>query len=187
MHFVRHTLSEPQDRKGIDLPDDGTGYPDTGTIVVIGMGQSLRGDDGAGLATVRLWQTTYQEKSVRPAVKVELSELPGIDLLNLLEGCRFAILVDAVRSGAASGTIHQLTEDKLKLFSEGSESAHGWGVAETLALGRKTVADKLPGKIILIGIEAGQINLGDSLSPAVEQSLSEAARLIEQYVIEALT
>jgi hydrogenase maturation protease len=186
VHFVRHTLSEPQDRKGIDLPDNGTGNSDTGTSVVIGMGQSLRGDDGAGLAAVKLWQTTYQEKSVRPAVRVELSELPGIGLLNLLEGCRFAILVDAVRSGAGSGTIHQITEEKLKGFSAGSGSAHGWGVAETLVLGRETMADKLPGKIILIGIEAGQFNLGDSLSTEVQQSLSEAARLIEQYVIEAL-
>jgi hydrogenase maturation protease len=117
---------------------------------------------------------------------MELAELPGLGLLNLLEGYRSAILVDAVRSGSTPGTTHQITEDQLEQFSPGSSSAHGWGVAETLALGRSTVSDQLPSKIILIGIEAGQINLGENLSPQIEQSLLETASLIEQLVSEAL-
>ncbi|NJD59505.1 MAG: hypothetical protein C3F13_04005 [Anaerolineales bacterium] len=170
----------------MNLPDDGTGRSEAGTIVVIGVGQSLRGDDGAGLAAVRLWYATYQEKLIRPAVRMELAELPGISLLSLLEGYQSAILVDAVRSGSIPGTILQITEGQLDQFSSGSRSAHGWGVAETLTLGRSTVSEQLPRKIILIGIEAGQIKLGENLSPQVEQSLLEAARLIEQLVSEAL-
>jgi Ni,Fe-hydrogenase maturation factor len=55
-------------------------------------------------------------------------------------------------------------------------------VAETLSLGRKLMPSALPGKLILIGIEAGQLNMGEKLSPAVESALPEVAHLIEQYL-----
>jgi hydrogenase maturation protease len=153
-----------------------------GIIKIIGIGQSLRGDDAAGLAAVNLWYETYQSKVNRPKVLMELAELPGIGLLSLLEGVRVAILVDAVHSNANAGRIHILTENQLESFTEGSGSAHGWGVAETLSLERKLMPSALPGKLILIGIEAGQLNMGEKLSPAVESALPEVAHLIEQYL-----
>jgi hydrogenase maturation protease len=155
-------------------------YP--GSIKIIGIGQSLRGDDAAGLAAVKLWYETYQAKVSRPNIQRELTELPGIGLLSLLEGSRVAILVDAVYGGAKPGTVHVLAKNTLKSFKDGSGSAHGWGVAETLSLGRKLMPSKLPEKLILIGIEAGQLNLGESLSPEVESALPEVACLIEQYI-----
>lgn len=166
--------------------DDGAGQIISGTIKVIGIGQSLRGDDAAGLAAVRLWIETYQSLRHHPGIQVELAELPGTGLLELLEDASCAVLVDAVSSGAIPGTLHQLTEDQLDTFSSGSGSAHGWGVAETLALGRQVFPSQLPKKLVLIGIEVGQLFIGENLSPEVEISLPEAARLIEQHVRAAL-
>jgi hydrogenase maturation protease len=162
--------------------NNGTRVSFPGSIKIIGIGQSLRGDDAAGLAAVNLWHETYQAKIHRPDVQMELVELPGIGLLNLLEGSRVTILVDAVHSDAKAGTVHVLTENQLEAFKDGSGSAHGWGVAETLSLGRKLIPSTLPGKLILIGIEAGQLNLGESLSPEVKSALPEVVRLIEQYI-----
>jgi hydrogenase maturation protease len=161
---------------------DGARESISGIIKIIGIGQSLRGDDAAGLAAVRMWEKTFQVNNERPHVQVELTELPGIGLLSLLEGARIAILVDAVRSGARAGTIFELTENQLETFSKDAGSAHGWGVAETLSLGRKLMPSTLPGKLILIGIEAGQLNLGETLSPEMETALPEVARLIERHV-----
>jgi hydrogenase maturation protease len=161
---------------------DGARDDPSGTIKIIGIGQSLRGDDAVGLAAVRLWQETYQVRSVHLNVQVELTELPGIGLLGLLEGARVAILVDALHSGARAGSVYVLTENQLETFNNGSRSAHGWGVAETLSLGRKLMPSALPGKLILIGIEAGQLILGERLSPEVESALPEVTRLIEQFV-----
>ena len=151
-----------------------------GIIKVIGIGQSLRGDDAAGLIAVRLWQETYQVHHSRPYLQVELAELPGIGLLNLLEGITTAILVDAVHGDAIAGTIHLISEDQLESFSKGTSSAHGWGVAETLSIGRTLMPASLPEKLWLIGMEAGNISLGETLSPEVEIILPEVARLIEK-------
>lgn len=162
-------------------PDDArTKTP--GIIKIIGIGQSLRGDDAAGLEAVRLWQDTYQARLVRTGVQVELTELPGISLLSLLEGVQVAILVDAVHSQAVPGTIHVLDENQLEAFGGGSGSAHGWGVAESLSLGRQLMLSSLPKKLVLIGIEASQLDLVESLSPEIKSALPKVASLIEQLV-----
>jgi len=166
----------------MNAPNGGARAEYPGIIKIIGIGQSLRGDDAAGLAAVDLWHETYQAKVSRPNVQMELAELPGIGLLGLLEGANVAILVDAVHSDAKAGTVRVLTENQLESFKDGSGSSHGWGVAETLSLGRKLMLSALPGKLILIGIEAGQLTLGETLSPDVESALPEVARLIEQYI-----
>ena len=151
-------------------------------IKIIGIGQSLRGDDRAGQAAVRLWEKTCPESGSLPYISVDIVENPGIGLLNLIEGADSAILVDAVQSGASPGKIHHLREEDLTAFLAGADSAHGWGVAETLALGRKIDPENMPESIELIGIEIGQVELGERLSAEIKAALSEAARLIEEIV-----
>jgi len=159
---------------------DGVRDEPSGTIKIIGIGQSLRGDDAAGLAAVRLWQEKYQVNIERPYLQVELAELPGIGLLSLLEGTRTVILVDAVHGNAKAGTIYVLSNDQIEAFTDAAGSAHGWGVAETLSIGQRLIPSSMPEKLLLIGIEAGDLSLGETLSPEVELVLPEVANLIEQ-------
>jgi hydrogenase maturation protease len=146
-------------------------------ITIIGIGQSLRGDDAAGLTAVQLWQDAHPATAQQ--VRVEIAENPGVSLLNLLEGTDAAILVDAVHSGAPPGTLHCLTEKELAAFLDGTDSAHGWGIAETLALGRTINPEHMPGQIVIIGIEIGQIRMGEGLSPKVAAFLPETVQLIQ--------
>ncbi len=151
-------------------------------IVVIGLGQSLRGDDAAGLEAVRLWERSYPETANQAGVRVEYAESPGLTLLSLLAGASVALLVDAVQSGAAPGTIHLLAEANWPAFLEGAASAHGWGVAETLALARQAGLVDLPEQIYLLGVEVEQVEVGTGLSPRVQAVLPEVARRIEAWL-----
>jgi len=148
-------------------------------ISVIGLGQALRGDDAAGLEAVRRWQQAYSQSAARPEVTVETGGLAGLGLLDMLASAEAAILVDAVSSGAPAGTIHRLEPGQLASFSAGSGSAHGWGVAETLALAEKLALPARAVKIIVIGIEAGQMEPGSGLSREVEAAMPEACSAIE--------
>jgi hydrogenase maturation protease len=151
-------------------------------IHLIGIGQRLRGDDEAGLAAVSLWCEMFSSVISDNKLKVELAESPGIGLLDLLSGADSAILVDGVESGADPGTIHKISESDLVAFLPGSETAHGWGVAETIALGKLTNPHLLPEKIILIGIEIRQVELGTEMSPVVKAVLPEAVNLIQEMI-----
>lgn len=152
------------------------------TITIIGIGQSLRSDDGAGLAAVRAWMAAYPGTASDPRLQVELVELPGLELLDLLGDSQAAIITDVVHSDTAPGTLHRLEIDELAGFQPGSSSAHGWGVAETLQLGRLLDLDSLPEEIILLGIEAGDLNLGEGLSEAVQAALPAIVEQIEAQV-----
>jgi len=149
-------------------------------IAVIGIGQSLRGDDAAGLEAVRLWQEKYPQSAAR--VRMELAELPGSGLLDLLEGIDAAILVDAVHSSAAPGTLIRIGPEDLASFTPDARSAHGWGVAETLQLGRSLYPSLASCCITLIGIVGKQFDLGAELSLQVHAALTGSATMIEKEV-----
>ena len=151
-------------------------------IRVIGIGQSMRGDDAAGLEAIRRWQKEYPHTANNPRVSVENSELPGLGLLDKLEGADAAILIDAVRSSSPPGTLHLLNSDDLAAFSSEAGSAHGWGIAESLNLGRILSPSLANCRITLIGIEVGQVDIGAVLSPEVEAALKDVVNMIEKEV-----
>jgi hydrogenase maturation protease len=151
-------------------------------ILILGIGQTMRQDDAAGLAAVRHWQTLFPAHASNPELWVVVLELPGLKLLDYLEMANRVLIVDAVQSGAAPGFLHQLGERDLAEFRQGSDSAHGWGVAETLALGRHLQPEKMPERVDLLGIEIKSIDLGEGLSADVAGVLDQAAAMIEKWV-----
>jgi hydrogenase maturation protease len=151
-------------------------------IKLIGLGHDLRGDDQVGLEIIKRWKKDHAEDYTEDQLEVEVLESPGLNLLGAIAGLDTAVLVDAVQSGAPAGTVIQFKEEDLEVFGPGSGSGHGWGAAETLALGQQLVPDNLPDQIILIGVEAVVFELGEGLSPAVRAALPEAIQLINKLL-----
>ncbi len=150
-------------------------------LTVIGLGQTLRGDDAAGIEAVRRWERLFHQTAGRPDVSVQYSELPGLGLLDLLEEFEAAVLVDAVSSAAAAGQVYRLDPEQLESFGVGGKSAHGWGIAETLRMDRQMNPSR-PTRIRLIGIEASQVELGQPISAEVEAAFPAACQAIEEEV-----
>jgi hydrogenase maturation protease len=156
-------------------------------IIVIGIGQSLRGDDAAGPQAVRQWQESFPETASRPEVQVETLELPGLDLLTYLDGMEAAVLVDAIQSPALPGTLHRFGLEDVFSFTPDAQSAHGWGVAETLQLGRSLYPSLAKCHLILIGLTGKDFEMGAKLSPEVEAALPEVIKIIQREVSHLLT
>lgn len=152
-------------------------------IVVIGLGQELRGDDAAGIEVVRRWQREYATAS-RSDVNVIQSPLPGLALLDQLEGARTAILVDAVQ-GEVPGKMHILDAKDLAGFGKDSGSAHGWGVAETLDLA-KQIGAELPERVLILGIEGDAMELGAPMSAPVAEAIPAAVKKLHELVVRSI-
>jgi len=161
-----------------------SGTMNTMNILVLGIGQRLRGDDVAGLEAVRLWQEKYPHSS--SGVRVETSELPGLGLWDMLEGMDVAVVVDALQSRMSTGTVIRLGPEELASFKPGTGSAHGWGVAETLRLGFSLYPGLAKCRVTLIGIVGRRFDLGVGISLEVEKTLPKAAEMIENVVGEWL-
>lgn len=157
-------------------------------VIVLGIGQLLRGDDAIGVTVVEEWADWYPEWSKHPLVATAFEPLPGLALLDHISGYTTAILVDAVLGGPGvdPGALLYLTPEDLDGFTRGIGSAHGWGVAETLKLGQALGMADLPEKIIILGIGGIQVEIGAPLSPEVAQVIPQAATTLDYLVQTAL-
>lgn len=149
-------------------------------ILVLGIGQSFRGDDAAGLEAVNLWQVQHPESAAR--VNVEFPELPGLDLLDWFAGMDVAIVVDAIRWSANAGTVIRLGSHELASFTPDTTSSHGWGVAETLHLGFSLYPSLSKCRITLFGIVGRDYAIGARLCPEVQAAMPKVAGMIESEI-----
>lgn len=138
--------------------------------LLVGVGRADRGDDACGLAVARRYRGP-------PALRTEESDGEPARLLDLLASADRAWVVDAVRSGAAVGTIHRRDGHAGDVPVPGSgTSTHGLSLGEALALGR--ALGRLPAELTVYGIEVGSLALGAPLSPPVDGAVDEVVRRI---------
>ena len=95
------------------------------------------------------------------------------------------MVVDAVRSGAAPGTIHVWAGEPELRSRPRSAGSHALGLAEAIALGR--ALDRLPTRMVVVGVEARDTDLGHGLSPAVAAAVDDAVDAIERMVVASRT
>jgi hydrogenase maturation protease len=135
------------------------------SIVIIGVGNEYRSDDGAGVAVVR------RLRALLPAGITILEQSgEGAALIQAWQGAAWVMLVDAARSGAPSGTIHRLNA-RAEPMPTGffNYSTHAFSVAEAVELARSL--DQLPPHLVVYGIEGENFAAGVGLSAAVERAV----------------
>ena len=175
-------------------------------LSVIGIGNSWASDDGVGPKAIALLEASWtagnlgpvRQRAIAGHQETEDGQKTGaqvafikarqadIGLLDVLASSDDVILIDAVSSGAAPGTIHRQAWRPNLLTSRGVEraSSHGLGVKELLELAG--VLDKLPRRIQLWGVEAGSTEPGDRLSPLVEATLPKLVEHLSQAIDAAV-
>jgi hydrogenase maturation protease len=142
--------------------------------VIVGAGNALRRDDGAGLATV------IRLRSALPG-DVRLLEKEGdfASLLDDWQGADVVVVVDATSSGAEPGTIRRYDAHERPLPSAFSRSStHSFGVAEAIEMAR--ALGRLPARVVVFGIEGRDFTPGEGLSPAVDAAVDEVVRRVTQ-------
>ena len=141
-------------------------------MVVIGVGNSALSDEGVGGRVIR-------EVAPRIPAGIELVDagLPGLGLLDLLEGREKAVIVDAVDAGGPPGTVYRFAPDEVtSVEGDPTCSLHQGDVlqyarlAEALGMG--------PKELVVIGIQPESLSAGEALSPSVEKAVVKAAELV---------
>ncbi len=133
------------------------------SVLVIGIGNEFRCDDGAGLRVVR-------ELAARNLPGVVVRE--GRGLVGDWQGFARVYLVDAVSSGALPGTVHRLDGRCDRIEPEMFRtSTHALGVAEAVELARQI--GELPEMLVIYGIEGCDFSVGDTLTARVAQAVTE--------------
>lgn len=136
----------------------------TPRLVVLGIGNRDRSDDGAGAIVAERVRALLPED-----VRVALLGGGLAGILEAWEGADAAVVVDAVCSGAPAGTVHRVDARSVALPAAHASSTHGLGLAQAVELARRL--GTLPPQLVVLGIEAASFAPGDALSPPVAAAL----------------
>ncbi|HEV58033.1 MAG TPA: hydrogenase 3 maturation endopeptidase HyCI [Phycisphaerales bacterium] len=160
------TEHPPVDAEVLRFLADRTAVLPTESIVILGVGQTLKGDDGAGpvlcerirnrVAAHVIDAGTIPENYVQPIVRL---------------GPRLLLIVDASDFGAPPGTIALLAPERISRVSTGT---HGLSPRLFVDLIRRQVETEC----WFLAIQPQQIRLGEGLSPPIRGAVDRLAQAL---------
>jgi hydrogenase maturation protease len=133
-------------------------------IVVIGVGNLLMKDEGAGIHAIRELEQLNLSSDV---VLVDGGTSP--DLIACTRAGAKMIIIDAAKAGGEPGAIYRFHPEDLAAEKTELASAHQMGVVENLAM--MELAGNKPAEVIIIGIEPAEIDWGMELSPTLQSRM----------------
>jgi hydrogenase maturation protease len=139
-------------------------------VLVLGLGNVLCGDDGAGVVVAHRLR---RELELPPGVRVVDGGTLGLDLLALVAASDRVILVDAVRADAPVGTIVRLAGEEVAKAAYERLSVHQIGVADLLA--GVALCDEVPEEVVIVGVVPEMTDLQLGCTPEVTRSLPALA------------
>ena len=155
------------------------------SILVLGLGNPLLGDDGAGLVVLG-----QLEKVVGPQEEVEFIDggTQGVYLLPYLENKEKLLILDAVDFGERPGEVGTFDPMCIPLGVGPKLSPHQAGFEEVLGL--LELLGYVPKEAVLLGIQPKSLKLGDPLSEEVRlglrKVLEKAVGILRGWLMKAL-
>ena len=157
-------------------------------VLVAGMGNVLRRDDGFGVEVAR---RLANDASLSDTAKVIEVGIGGIHLVQeLMTGYDALVVIDVVERGTDPGTVHLLAADVPDL-AEWSEDQRGDFLADThyttpaKAMILAKALGVLPPRVFILGCQpADAADLGIGLSKAVEEAVVQASGVLTTLVLD---
>ncbi len=129
-------------------------------ILVLGVGNLLLTDEGIGVRTV---ETLLSKYHFPENVEVLDGGTAGMELLEIIANREQVILIDAVNTGAAPGTVVTLVEEEVPALFRSRISPHQLGISDLL--GVMLITGETPKHFTLFGAVPFSMDTGVTLSP----------------------
>ncbi|HEX9037288.1 MAG TPA: HyaD/HybD family hydrogenase maturation endopeptidase [Ktedonobacterales bacterium] len=146
------------------------GDPFAPEVVVIGLGNRLRRDEGLGVCALERLLARY---NIAPGVQLVDGGTLGLDLLAYVEGARKLLVLDATLTDDAPGALMRLVGEEVPAYFGMGGSSHEIGLPDLLAVTR--LRGTAPEEVVALGLQPHTIELGWELSPVVASRIDELA------------
>jgi hydrogenase maturation protease len=141
------------------------------SILVIGVGNILMGDEGVGVFVVR----ELSNMKLPDNIEVLDAGTAMMDLLDRFWGRKKIIIIDALQVKDEPGAIYKMKLDDLKLAPSFPLSFHQKGLSEVLFMARLQM--ELP-PIVLIGIVPKEIRWRLGISDEIKEKVPQVIEMI---------
>jgi hydrogenase maturation protease len=147
-----------------------------GRVVVIGVGNEYRRDDGLGPAVLARLRADPPAGAVLAG-----SDGEPAGMLDLWDGADLAVVVDAVAGPSGhGGHRYELCVADLPDGAGEAVSSHGVGLGETVALAR--ALNRMPRRLVVLAVDGTDFGFGTRLSPAVAAAVEPLVRRVRELV-----
>lgn len=147
--------------------------------MVIGLGNPLMADDGTGLAALERLRAGWRIPS---AVQLVDGGTWGMTLLPVIEEAGRLLLLDAIRTAAAPGTLHLLSRDRIPRYLATKISPHQVDLADVLALAE--LRGTLPTETVALGLEPERVEMSNDLSDVVHRRIDVLVEAAVAQLVE---
>lgn len=152
----------------------------TPSIAILGIGNLLLSDDGAGIQAVHRLRRDARARSVARLID---GGTVGTDLLAEVCGCEKLLIVDAVDAGLPPGTTIRMDFSDPESQRIETRNAHQSGIPGLLDDLR--LLGQAPRQVVLLGVQPATMGLGTELSSEVASALAvvsaEVARQLDRW------
>jgi hydrogenase maturation protease len=140
------------------------------SVLILGIGNTLLGDEGVGVHVVRAMRTQYRGEG---AIHYMDGGTLSFTLAEPIARADGLIVVDAARMSSPPGTVRAFQNGAMDRYLRGNrQSVHEVSLADLLDIARLT--ESLPERRALVGIEPKLIDWSESLSEAVQPAVNRA-------------
>lgn len=144
-------------------------------VLVLGIGNILLSDEGIGVRVVEALEEQYR---LPPGVECVDGGTSGFALMDLFEGRDHVLIVDAIVSDAAPGTVVKLVDREVPTFFQARMTPHQIGLSDVLAA--LMLLDRGPKALTLLGIVPASLELSVELSPTLKSDLDGYVERVAQ-------
>ena len=149
-------------------------------IAVVGLGSPIMCDDAVGLRVSQAIEDLGME-----GVDCHQEAVGGLDILPVIHGYRYAIIVDAIQTGAyPPGTIMIFSEEDFN-SKINEASSHDVNLPTAIRIGRQMDPEIMPEQITYIAIEVEDIKtVTETMTPKVEAAVDSAKNAVLHLISE---
>ena len=170
-----------KESSGLEVPHLASSQ-ETAPVLLLGLGNPLMSDDGAGQAI--LSRLASPSSGLDGRVEFLDGGTQGLALLGTFEGRKAVVFLDAVRFGDKPGAVHILKGQEVARMGGRATTAHEGSAPQILAA--LQLLEEIPPEVSLIGLEPERVETGIGLSPAVQAGLGIASRLARSEITRIL-
>jgi hydrogenase maturation protease len=145
----------------------------TAHTLILGLGNPLMADDGAGIQVAEL----LRQQSLPAEVEVQDGGTAGLGLVPQMANHQRVILIDCVRFGGNAGDWRRFVLQETELLGEaGTLSLHHASLRDALLLAE--TLDMLPPELIIYGIQPACVEWDHPMSEDVAAALPQIAQAV---------
>jgi hydrogenase maturation protease len=147
----------------------------TQKTLILCVGSRLMGDDALGLVVGEI----LLKRGLSARVKIFETGSDVFTLLDEIAGFDDLIIVDVIKSGLSPGEVVVVDLGRLSQEHVSEiQSLHDVDVASAIRLGYELFRERMPRRILLVGVGAKEISPGIGLSEEVEKAIPKILEAI---------